>query len=545
MDVATCSSVGLFDSGQGSGSPGSGGIDDGSRGAEFHRLRKLVDFHGELAGGASSLPTVQPSSVAGSSRTSTFGSVRSSVVRALPVATEGAGVLPGGPEKAFPTQTARGSKRGRSGETGQAPEAERKGQRQERRQRWRRGVKAGEPSEGGGPIQAGPLPSELSACSLLNSLPRHLLHLNSSLGVFARSILRQEGRSGPHTASTSIDPWPTPPPYPEAYREAGDDFQTRARKRAVNAMVVVLSHLHLREVRQAPPAMTCGRRLSSRQWSVIRRLEKMLDAWIIHPLVTSESMGRNAAKVEELDSVLGHLEAVLANTFHAGVYARPDCERLKPGRTKADAVQLGRSVASLGSTFKQLDPDRIAFVGEPRFDPAPFLDERGRDVFLHPLSEALPPEDYLGPLPSVQVHVAEKKRDDFLELLDASGRLALFRPEEVRQQFLSGVFAVGKDRDRDRLIMDSRRLNLLERPLGRWIRSLASGESLCRLQLLPHEALEFSGNDVRDFYHLFAISHERAVRNGLCMFIPEARCRHYAAYRAEEPGSSKIPCAGP
>ena len=50
MDVATCSGVGLFDAGQGSGSPGSGGIDDGSRGAEFHRLRKLVDFHGELAG---------------------------------------------------------------------------------------------------------------------------------------------------------------------------------------------------------------------------------------------------------------------------------------------------------------------------------------------------------------------------------------------------------------------------------------------------------------------------------------------------------------
>ena len=196
-------------------------------------------------------------------------------------------------------------------------------------------------------------------------------------------------------------------------------------------MVVVLLHLHLREVRQAPPAMTCGRRLSSRQWFVIRRLEKMLDAWIIHPLVTSESMGRNAAKVEELDSVLSHLEAVLGNTFHAGVYARPDCERRKPGRTKADAVQLGRSVASLGSTFKQLDPDRIAFVGEPHFDPAPFLDERGRDVFLHPLSEAPPPEDYLGPLPSVQVHVAEKKRDDFLELLDGFGRLALFRPEEV------------------------------------------------------------------------------------------------------------------
>ena len=172
------------------------------------------------------------------------------------------------------------------------------------------------------------------------------------------------------------------------------------------------------------------------------------------------------------------------------------------------------------STFKQLDPDRVAFVGEPRFDPAPFLDQRGRDVFLHPLKESLDPGEYFGPVPPVQVHVADGKRGDFLQRLDGSGRLALFRPEQVRQQFLSGVFAVGKDAGRDRLIMDSRRPNLLERPLERWICILASGEALCRLQLLPEARLQFSGNDVRDLCHLFAITEERAVRNGLCMFIP-------------------------
>ena len=190
-------------------------------------------------------------------------------------------------------------------------------------------------------------------------------------------------------------------------------------------------------------------------------------------------------------------------------------ERLKPGRSAADVVHLGKSACSLGSTFKELDPDRIAFVGEPLFDPAPFLNHRGRDVFLRPLRESLAPAQYLGPLPSVQVHVVDGKRDDFLRLLDASGRLALFRPDEVRQQFLSGVSAVGKDAKRDRLIMDSRRPNLLARPMGRWIHSLASGEGLCRLQLLSDEELFLSSNDVRDFYHLFAISQERAARNGL------------------------------
>ena len=73
-----------------------------------------------------------------------------------------------------------------------------------------------------------------------------------------------------------------------------------ARSRAVNSMVVALSFLHLREARQAPTSMALGKRLSSRQWSVVRRLERMLDAWIIHHLVTSESMGRNVEMQQKL-----------------------------------------------------------------------------------------------------------------------------------------------------------------------------------------------------------------------------------------------------
>ena len=204
----------------------------------------------------------------------------------------------------------------------------------------------------------------------------------------------------------------------------------------MNFVVVALSLLHLRGVRQAPSAMTVDMRLNSRQWSVVRRLEKMLDAWLMHPLVTSESMGRNAAKIEELDSVLGQLEAVLVDSFPSGVYARPGREHIKQGQTDADVVRLGRSSASLGSTFKQLDPDRIAFVFEPRFDPAPCLDQRGRDVFLHPLKESLDPGEYFGPVPPVQVHVADGKRDDFLPLLDGSGNSFClgFSPRQGRQQ---------------------------------------------------------------------------------------------------------------
>ena len=69
-----------------------------------------------------------------------------------------------------------------------------------------------------------------------------------------------------------------PPPYPEAYRESA---AVRSRKRAVNSMVIALSYLHLRGSRQAPEEMLAGRRLNSRQRFVVKRLEKMLEAWLI------------------------------------------------------------------------------------------------------------------------------------------------------------------------------------------------------------------------------------------------------------------------
>ena len=54
------------------------------------------------------------------------------------------------------------------------------------------------------------------------------------------------------------------------------------------------------------------------------------------------------------------------------------------------------------------------------------------------------------------------------------------------------------------MILDSRGANLLERPPKRWIRSLASADALLRVVLDEEEDLLASGNDLRDFYYLFA-----------------------------------------
>ena len=54
--------------------------------------------------------------------------------------------------------------------------------------------------------------------------------------------------------------------------------------------------------------------------------------------VVTETLGRNAAKVEEIDTVLGDLEAALVSIFPEGTYNRIGREDLKCGKPPASGI---------------------------------------------------------------------------------------------------------------------------------------------------------------------------------------------------------------
>ena len=93
------------------------------------------------------------------------------------------------------------------------------------------------------------------------------------------------------------------------------------------------------------------------------------------------------------------------------------------------------------TTFKPVDASRLVFAGLPRFDPGPYLDERGRAIYEDPLSCRLPPEEYKGPKPKLRVHCSRSEKIKLFSLLDSTGRLRLHRSHEVTLQFGSGLFA--------------------------------------------------------------------------------------------------------
>ena len=369
---------------------------------------------------------------------------------------------------------------------------------------------------------------------LLRSCLRYILRGKCRLSSFARSFVsrRFDQKQSFGTACRSV--FPMPIPYPEVLRGGAADESLRgAVKRWVCGVVICLNYLYLGRPRSAGLDVWLGKALTSKQWAAIGRLEHLAAAWFHVSPVGPEEMGRTAEKVETMNSMLDSLETQAAAIGHFGQnYFPAGMQDDRPGNdVRSGCRQIGTSESSSMSTFKPVDPSRLSFIGTPSFDPGPYLDPLSRRIFEDPLQERMKPADFVGKPPKLRVHCSRSDRIRLFELLDASNRLALFEAKEVTLQFGSGLFAVVKDMDRDRMILDSRGANCLEVPPGRWIRSLANGESLTRLSLEPAEALLFSGNDLRDFYYLFGASESRSRRNVLVGGVHPREVSHLHCFK--------------
>eukprot|EP00435_Cladocopium_sp_Y103_P056283 s1516_g19.t1 len=369
---------------------------------------------------------------------------------------------------------------------------------------------------------------------ILQSLLRHLLRSKSRLGGFARSFVTWHSvrRTSDGTASQEL--FPLPLPYPEVlWRKPAEEDKRMALKKGVVSMVIILNYLHFNRPRACDEWMRERRQLTKKQWEAVKRLEFFMEAWVEFNLVTPEVMGRTAGKVETLESILSELEQSAASLAKSGggYFDSTGVQKKEP------TVFNKSSVPELSSnnmcTFKAVQADRLSFVGRPSFDPTPYLDPLSQQIFNDPLGQRLSPEKCKVKPPRLRVHCSRQEKVKLFELLDASDRLRIHLPSEVTPYFGSGLFSVTKDLARDRLILDSRGANLLEQPPQRWIRSLASAESLTRLTLEDDFDLACSGNDLRDFYFLFHATSSRSRRNVLVGAMNPKELQHLSALKQE------------
>ena len=379
---------------------------------------------------------------------------------------------------------------------------------------------------------------------LLNSMLGVMLKRTSRLSGFLFTFLRNEPLPGDQV--TSLGPlWPLPVPYPEVFG-LQSAFRSTWRKKRVVLQIITLNWLFLGRPKTCPLELWPGQKLSSRHWKRVKLLEELSEDGNSIFEVDAALMGRAAMKTESSADLLSALRrAIAASTLHgAASYGGCSSFNTSPVREN-EGAELDGLDGLYGCFQGQLpcDPfvvakpiyaDRIHFVGRPGFDPMPFFDDVTAKAYAKPL-ECLKPGDCVRP-PKVSVHASATERNLLYRKMATSGRLVYVAADDVEGQLFSGLFAVPKDLEKDRLILDARPPNTAEPVLSTWTSTMSSATALCGLELEPEQTLLMSGRDIRDFFYQFTVSKQRCRRNVLAGLLSPDHLSFIFDRRFKKPG---------
>ena len=345
--------------------------------------------------------------------------------------------------------------------------------------------------------------------SVWHCLPRLVLSSKTKFSVFFRAMLTRPRATAKKVATAS--PWPMPLPYHFGRTSTLDDKEVAFRK-LLNLQVGILNFFHLGEP-ELPPSYIClGHTLNDDQWKIIRRLRRLEDAWCNLAPIVAKDMGRTASKQERQEDILSDLSDFAGTTVRELKKYDRGTSAVKRTRPEPDVGSVvGRVRKSDINGAQAIVASRIKMEGTPNFDPVPYLDD--------------------GP-PKVRVHADFDEKVSLLKILEDSGRLIFRAPSEVIPKFGNGLFCVPKNTEVDRLILDGRPANLLQKPPNKFIMTMASATGLLGLRLEDNEKLLMSGDDLSNFFYTFKVNYKRGSRNFLDWKIPVSVASKFASFPA-------------
>ena len=353
--------------------------------------------------------------------------------------------------------------------------------------------------------------------AFLNSLPRWLLKVPCNIQVFLRSILMTRVRSV-DTTSMSRSTWPMPLPFPEVFKAGCHSKVSRSHvKRLVSLQIMVLDWFVLGRPTAAPDYIRIGSKLTARQWRVVRRFEDLVLDGNTPQFIDAKDMGRSAAKNESHEEALGALCRAASMVHVFDNYGGGNLRR--PGYFNDEWLRCGSLVGRLPRgnpcTAKPIVSSRITVPDCPRFDPIDLLDSVTKEKYLKPKATGYNPQD-VGIPPRVQLRASAPERLLLLKKLCGAGMLRPLVNGSFATGFENGMFAVNKDAERDRLVLDSRASNMLDPGQSVWSQAMASATALAGIYLQPKHVLTASGEDLKDYFYQFVVSEERIEKNVLC-----------------------------
>ena len=317
------------------------------------------------------------------------------------------------------------------------------------------------------------------------------------------------------TTSRAASTWPMPLPYPEVFMKDGYNVVDAPWKRLVCLQVVVFNWLVLNRPRKAPECLRIG--LSARQWSAVKNLEFLARDGNTPELVLVHDMGRAAAKFEGFQDELAALcrAASFLHAEESGYFASGLTHSLA---SEAEELRCGSLVGALGETAvlgaKPLVASRLTFPAKPCFNPRPFFDEATLKRYDMPLSDGFDPSE-AGEPPRVQVRATRENKIALLHKMAQCGMLQPLLPGTFSDRYRSGLFAVHKDESKDRMVLDGRPANMLDKGQKKWCAAMASASALAGICLAEDKLLIGSGEDLKDYFYQFVVNDERTARNVL------------------------------
>lgn len=379
----------------------------------------------------------------------------------------------------------------------------------------------------------------VNVLALWSSMARPLLRSKTNFATFLHSFLHNEPSAEEGTADQL---WPIPAPYPTWL--SGEHLQwrqvrrvTRARQMAVNLVVLGLSWLHMGRPKTAPKAMSLRSTLTKAQWVTVKRMEGYFEDLIRVGDVGPAQMGRAAAKMEGLDSLLGELHdvalALAPNGYlERSVFSSNLQSNLLPGHCQGESgTVVGQLRKGAPVLAKSITSSRLSFPeNPPQFDPGPLLEEPHFSTYADPLSKSRNPDPGIDRPPRVQVRASLQEAFSLMKFLDSHQRLTLAPPGKIRTSHLCGAFSLTKDIEKDRLIVDARPPNSLEETLTDWCSTLGSIQALSQQELLPGLNMYFSGTDLRDYYYCYKVSKRRSYRNTFALPLKQEFARQLHCY---------------
>ncbi len=375
--------------------------------------------------------------------------------------------------------------------------------------------------------------------------------------VFQKLALVPAWLSRPVAVSASRSSlWPVPPPLWSwtVVNSPNPKRRKRLRKIKLNhqllqKVVCMLNWISLGYPKAPPHCAQAGEPTTFEQDRVLETLLGHIDHFCDLEPIARADLGRFGEKFDVLrraaEELPSHVEVDLEHMLHE-IQQQFDSYKKHERPHFADEPQHQEThhacshqpdkvlVPSLNN--KPVIASRIKWKHPPSFDPRPYLlDPVVASVFESPDSLRLP-QSVWPSKPKANVHCSRPELLELMKIWDCKGALKLIPCGDVDPHETVGLFAVPKDDEFDRLIINPTVLNSRMAGYSCYTKKLAPGALLSLLSLQDNEVFRYCADDLSDFYYTFKVSSARARRNCIGKKVFASEIQHLSCFDPQIPG---------